>query len=795
MGRKSHAAASLMWMLAGSCMSSMASAQTAQPSLAKGQAGAPPPGAADQSGLGEIVVTAQRRAESLQKTSIAVEVASGEALARAGVTQPSGLANVLPGVQISSVNSVLQIYIRGVGDFGSTATANPSVAFNIDGVYVARSQSSVSEFYDVDRVEALKGPQGTLYGRNASGGAVNLLTRKPKLGEFAVNVSGEYLNYRGTSMDGASIDGAINIPLGETLAARFSGTYVNKDGYTSEGFSDDKHEAARLKLLWQPSATTSLLLNGSYGHTGGIGGNFPVLVNKVPGLANQSPWLDATDPKVRAYLISTVSPLPRQTPGTLDPPTPEDGGQNLRFWNVSAEFNTDLGFATLTVLPAYRHADLDYHAVTLLRFQVGDGFGSVAPHPETSRETSVEVRLGKDTQNLKWVLGGYFFNEDQYSQYVNGDVLAQYTGRLYTLNSRSYAAFGQATYSISDRLRVIGGLRYTSDRHAIAGRTLALAPSFKCAGVSGVSCLLESYSGSSTSSNVSWKGGVEYDLTPASLFYATVSSGYKSGGFNPQISPLAPPGNTEAYGYKPETLTAYEAGLKSRFFNNRLQLNLEAFYWDYRNLQQARVAISGAGNTGLALDNAGKARMYGGSVELLARPWRGGTLSANLEYLNARYLSYTVNTPARTILPGLSGCPVTPSSLPAGSNGPISTIDCSGFEVVRAPKWSGSVGYTHRIGLGGGAAVEVGGILRFASSRWLATDFVAAERAPNYQTLDGSVSYIPAGERFTITGFVRNITNEVVYQGGFEGPFQPGTVIASIMPPRTYGVRFAFRFH
>jgi iron complex outermembrane receptor protein len=742
-------------------------------------------------GIEEIVVTAQRRAESLQKASVVLDVVSSETLSRAGVTGPTGLAGVLPSIQIGNAGPLLQVYIRGVGDAGVGATSNPAIAFNIDGVYVSRSQSISTEFYDVERVEVLKGPQGTLYGRNATGGAVNLLTRDPKLGEYGMRFSAELGNF-----DSAVLEGAVNIPLGENLAARVSGTYVRKDGYTSQNFVDDKHEAIRAKLLWEPSSDFSLLLNSSAGHIGGKGGSFSVIVNKIPGLPDQSPWLDQTDPLARDYLLASVPhpPLPN-VPGLIDPPTPDEGFMDLNFWNVSAEMNVELGFGTLTVLPAYRHAKLLEQHLNFLRVSTGAGFGNIPTTPETSAQTTVEVRLANSSDKLQWVLGGYFYDENQDTQYVNRSGLIQNIAAKYSLDTRSYAAFGEATYSLSDSLRAIGGLRYTSDRRAIQGFSVALSPSLRCAGPSGTVCPSESFIGDKTYKNVSWKVGAEADVLDDSLLFATVSSGFKGGSFNVAIAPTAPPNSTDASSYRPETLLAYTVGLKNRFFDNRLQLNLEGFYWDYKDLQQARIAVSGAGNSAYSFDNAGKARMYGGSVDFIAKPWSGGTFSGGVEYLNARYTEFIVNQPARTLLPGSTGCPVTPSSLPPSPTaGPLVTIDCAGFEVTRSPKWSGSLAYTHHFDLAEGGAIEPSVDMRFASSRWLASDFVAAERGKSYQTFNASLTYISADDLFTFTGFVRNITNETVYQGAFEAPFMPGVVGVNIAPPRTYGVRMAMNF-
>jgi iron complex outermembrane receptor protein len=197
---------------------------------------------------GEIVVTAQFRQESAQKAAVSIDVLSAETLARAGVAQATDLARLSPGVQITQGGSSLQIYIRGAGDFSTTAYSNSAVAQNYDGVFAARSQYVAGVFYDLERVEVLKGPQGTLYGRNATGGALNILPVQPKLGVFEGYMSAGFQNY-----NGFSAEGALNIPLGDKVAIRAAFQGVSRNGYISDGTDDDKHHSFRLQLKAEPT--------------------------------------------------------------------------------------------------------------------------------------------------------------------------------------------------------------------------------------------------------------------------------------------------------------------------------------------------------------------------------------------------------------------------------------------------------------------------------------------------------------------------------------------------------------
>jgi len=732
-----------------------------------------------EGGIADIVVTAERRSSSGQRTSIPIEVFDSDALGKAGVSQATDLGRLTAGVQIGAIGATPQVYIRGVGDFGSTAISNPAVAFNINGIYVGRTQSVNGSFYDVERIEVLKGPQGTLYGRNASGGAINIITTRPRLGEVSGNLNLEVGNF-----DKILTDGAINLPIGDTVAMRAAFQVAHRDGYSSQGLDDDKHQSVRLQAFWEPSDTVNLLLSADYSHFGGRGAG--AVLN--PNLAGTSPWTDITDPVV-AHLYEAASPFP----GFFAQPSADQAKQDLEFWNVHAELNVDLGFATLTVLPAYRDASMKYTAYPAFEYRVGQDLGLFGTSPETSKQTTLEVRLGHDgSDGLKWVVGGYFYDESQES-----DALI-YSGFIHNayedseLHTRSYAAFGQATLPITQGLRLIAGGRYTYDRRtADRINRYALYPSQTCPDPAVAACLNEVLSGEISFENFSWKVGAEADLAPQSMAYATVSRGFKAGGYS-QIASLEA-GSTEPSSYLPEILTAYEVGIKNRFFDNKLQLNVEAFYWDYKDHQEGFVTISGTGNAGQIFQNAGKARQYGFDVDVTAMPWNNGTLSFSAEYLNSKYTEFVYQQPAAFFNPAGNACTASPSGA-TSPVGPVLNIDCSGYQLTRAPKWSGSAGYQHRFLLGDGSKIEAQASMTFASARWLAPEFIAEERASGYVTVDGSVRYTFPSTDLSITAFVRNLTNEAVYTGAFQSPFIPGIVAANIAPPRTYGVRAEFSF-
>ncbi len=758
-------------------------AADAEPTSEPSTPSAEPP--SDSGALGEIVVTAQRRTESLEKAALTVDVLGADSLTRAGVTEPDQLTSALPGVQIGTSGPATAVYIRGVGGFQSTASSSPAVPYYIDGVYVARTQSVVSELYDVNRVEVVKGPQGTLYGRNASGGAINVLTRDPELGVFGGDASFELGDYRDRNGEFA-----VNVPVGDTFAVRASGTIVDKGGYTSVGFTGDKHDAGRLKALWKPNDDFSLLLNASYGSINGGSSSIVALPRSIPGWY---PWLDSSDPRTQAYVAANaVVPIP----GFVRTNEPSDQMQDLSFYNLSAQLNWNLGFADLTVIPAFRDSTMQYTGLFGFLLRNGYDLGSYPNSPLTSKASSLEARLTGDAGPLKYVAGFYADNETQNEQFtVNGGYL-QTVGQQTVLGTRSYAGFGQATFAVSNWFRLIGGLRYTADRRQLTGDSYIVSPAAflgppppqaaACAlpDPTEPQCLVDSYVGKKTFDNVSFKGGFEADVLNDSLLYATVSRGFKAGGFNDQ-SAIGSPGS--ALLFQPEILTSYEAGLKSRLLHNTLQLNGSVFYWDYKNHQEPELTYTNVpGVTALVTYNAGASQIDGATFDAQVRPWSGATIGGSVEYAHSYYKSFLKTIPTFSYDPTATGCPV------ASQNAANTVLNCSGFEVSRMPEWSSDIDLTQEIDVLGGKLIG-NGTMTYASARWIGTDFIADERVPSYAKLDLSLTYEFPGEHWALVGFVRNVTNVAIYTDGARDPFSP-LVYADIQPPRTYGARVSFKF-
>lgn len=788
--------------------------------------------------VGEIVVTAERREQNIQKSSLAISVHSAQELVHAGVTQTRDITTLEPGVQIGQGGPVVQVYVRGVGDFGSTDATNPAVAINIDGVYISRGNAVEGNFFDLSRIEVLKGPQGTLYGRNASGGAINLITNPPVLDRFSGHLETEVGDYALVRTEGF-----LNIPIGDTLALRPAFQVISRNGYDSQGFDDDKEQSFRLSALWKPDDKLSLRLTGDIEHIGGIGpayglkdpGANPVLLAALQ--ANgvtipTSPRLEPISPAMLPVFETSqqISPfssgcvpnnlpaasstrsgvvvLPEQgfcptgTGLTQSPGDIKEAHQNNIADNFTAQLDYDLGFATLTVLPAYRHVANDYVNFSLGPFPVG------APgKPDVSDTYSLETRLGHTNRHLTWVAGVYLYKEVQVGdgQLPAGEESSAVTGPTLTtsdITTTVVAGFGQATYSLTDRWRLIAGGRYASDSKSAYFSTqvfdnplsFTYAP-FDPLSPTGVGpCYLHAspcetppaVSGKETTNKFTYKVGTEYDITPQNMVYLTYATGQKDGGFNPVAGVTCPATLSCALPYKPEDLSALELGSRNLFFDSRLRLNIEGFYWNYKNAQETLIFLNSLYQIEFGTINAQKATIYGVDVSAALKATPDDTINANVELLHSKFDRFNYLTAGLT--PDETGCQITPV-------GPLQSVSCSGKPLPRAPEWSGSAGYTHTFRLGSGARIDATIDGQFAASRYLDSDFTPQSLAKAYAVGNVNVTYHSADGKWSLTGFVRNFTNAVAYTGAFSVPqaFR-GLTVANVAPPLTYGARFAVDF-
>jgi iron complex outermembrane recepter protein len=792
--------------------------------LALAQSAARPESGANAaaSELDEVLVTAQRRTEDVQKAALSITVFSGDMLQQAGISKPDDLAKLAPGLQVAG-GTTTQIYVRGVGDFGVTATANPAVVTSLDGVAIARPQAISGNFFDLERVELLKGPQGTLYGRNASGGALNLLTAQPRIGEYSGYAQANFGNY---SQKG--VEGAFNMPAGERGAFRFSYQLNDRNGYLTDGTDDDKHESVRLQSKFEVHDGLSLRAMVGYIHLGGKGTGL-VRSQSIPGT---SPWtgntsavagaayMAAATAQFNGALAGGCNPAPTGNcpppPALLVDPSTSKLFQDVKNTNASFQLDKTFDFANLTIIPGWRRTESRFALQPSFLYSVGGVYDAAGDKSkgESSDQYSLEARLAHDTDKLKWVAGAYAMREDQSNDFVLYGGLIQNQRVSGKLKTDAYAAFGQITYSATEKLRVTAGVRYTSDkRGAFDLQKWAISPTvttpaavtglppIPClpnvpapgARLPGTLCPLVNqtpgyYDTSQTFTKVTWKAGIEVDVAPQSMLFADISTGFKAGGFNQAVSLSQP---TKLQPYNPETITAYTLGIKNRFLDNRVQLNAEAFYWDYKNLQLSAQAFDGTGLIVLLTQNAGKARVSGLNIDLTTKPWQGGTIHAAIEYVDSKYKEFILQESTQFVPPGRVSCPVTAPNAQG-----LVTVNCSGKPLVRSPELSGNLGINHAFGLASGANLTVDVAMAFAGRSYQTTDFIAAEYSKSWSNASASLTYNAPNDKWFVSAFGRNLTNAEIYTGGggHQAAFVSGWVTSNIAPPRTYGARVGVKF-
>ncbi len=381
--------------------------------------------------LTEITVTAARRVETEQRAALDLSVVSGADLLTQGTSQPEDLNKLIPGLKMTNATTT-SIYVRGVGENSTNLNTQSAIAVSVDGVYIGRTSGVLGNFYDLQRVELLKGPQGTLYGRNASGGALNIISQKPtdEFGGYIIEELGDY-DLRRTSV-------ALNLPIDSTLAIRFAGYDSKRDGYNSDGTDDEDTRSGRIHALWKPNADINLLWTVDASHIGGEGNG---------GVFFDEPGRIGTSTSPAALAARAASGLANLGPQ----------GQDIHNWSTSGQLDWNLGFATLTVQPGYRHQEY---------YLSSPGIVS----PGNAHQYTGEMRLTHTGDKLKYVAGLYTFDEFlayNYHLYENQGFNLDTYQQIPVFDTRSKAAFGELTYSIIDRLRVTGGVRRTDESRNI----------------------------------------------------------------------------------------------------------------------------------------------------------------------------------------------------------------------------------------------------------------------------------------------------------------------------------------
>ena len=728
--------------------------------LAAEPAGEQPPD--EPATLPSIIVTAQRRTEDVQKAALAITAVTGKDLESRGVNQTEGLAALTAGLEVTPSAGPYTIFsIRSVSALSGNAFADPAVAVNLNGVYLATPTVLHGLYYDLERVEILKGPQGTLYGRNATAGAINVIPARPKFtfgGSASVDV-GDYHRI--------NVSGALNIPLSDMLAFRVAGQRLRRDGYMSDGTNDDDGEAVRASLLFAPSSDLSILLTGDYAHQGGEGPGATIRKTCASLGRSGSGVCFVADP------YTAVSDLPSQYVPFGIAPQPNDSFVSGDYYGSGLNIDWTTGLGTVSFVGGYRGSRNSYQ---------GSGTSWLLLEQQRPTQESAELRLASSgTGPLQYVFGSYYLHTHMQA-HANGEnpTRANFSDQRTNLSGWTAAAFSQLTYSLTDPFRLVAGARYTyedksSDSRRYTVNTRGPDPVIPVNPVGNPTNIVV---GSRNWDKVNWKAGVEYDVAPRSLLYANVSTGFKAGGFF-----YGPPA---ADSYDPEEVTSYAIGMKNRLLEDRLQLNAEGFYLNYRDQQVSFVKLVGASAT-LVTQNAGKSHAYGFELSgdyLLTQNTRVGLQLQNLE---AKYDSFSYLTVAPP--PSTSTCHISPAS------GQF-LVDCSGNTPTRSPQWTllGDLEQTLPLSNGGRLIGE-------AQARYetrFQSDVSYIPESESYATarVNLGLSYVTPNDLMTVKAYVDNLTNATTISNATVSvAYSVNRVVGiNLLPPRTYGVRATVNF-
>lgn len=624
--------------------------------------------ASDQTEVTEVVVTAQKREERLQDVPVAVSVASGDQLERQNIANIDQLKLIVPSFESTSFG----VSIRGVGTATFSTSIEPTVSTVIDGVVLGRPEMALGSFYDIERVEVLRGPQGMLFGKNASSGLVSLVTKNPKIGDFQAlgnfNLGEEGYN---------KSDATVNIPLGDSVALRIGG-FVNKlDGqihnkFDGREFNGNDEWGGRAKLLWRPTDSVDVLLSADYA--------------KQDQSITWSPYKAVPGGTTETVLAACgVVASPDNTDLCIDGPQYKDR-ENYGF---SAQVNWDIGGGfTFTSITAGRRAfdysggDSDSRPTNILNTNQSD---------QDIKQFSQELRIASPTgEKIEYVAGLYYFRmiTDQTTTQTGTfnvpfvpPILNQTIDNHVVTESR--ALFGQATFNATEQLRFIFGGRFTRDNISLDFKQYALPGMIMLGTPVTLTDTIEE-------DNFSWRLGVQYDLTPVTMTYATVSRGYKGPGFN-QTGVSSP---TISQRVGPEYPTSYEIGLKTVLPGGKSILNVAIFDTKFEDYQAQTLdySLAPAPPTFRTI-NGGDLKTRGFEVDLTAAPIEGLLLTAAATWLDAKYGNfgyigcYPGQTPAtgcEVLVPAVPN-PLSPFLPPLVAE--VTGYNPSGKPLAGAPEW------------------------------------------------------------------------------------------------------------
>ena len=706
----------------------------------------------------EVIVTAQKFSSAASKTPLAVSAINGEALIQNGFESISTLTSAIPNLQMDANGTATRISIRGVTSQDTTEKGDPSSAFMLDGIYLARSEAQNTSFFDVERIEVLRGPQGTLYGRNTTAGVINVISKTPS-DEFELKLNGNFGNFNARS-PGA----VINLPISPNFSVRAATNFNLRDAFilneqgTAYKMSNNRDDASfRLSALYQVNEALEVLLRADYSKINSINADIDAANFYI-------------DPNAQNPVYYNSSSKAKRTLSFI----PANGGRSVlqqydtdnHTWGIGAEVNWELPWANISYLGSHRYFERNELGNIILSSQYGSRFIQDSDYSQNSHE----IRLAENLEGkFGSQIGIYYFTETADVRFTLRDLQVIYLPPFFAfpqnpaINTNA-AIFAQTNYQATDRISFTFGARYSKDIKSRYGFT-SFQQEYDFNPANGDFHFLNA--AKLASDSVTWRAGADFDISADSFIYGAIATGYKSGSFNDGCMAGSSfggeictfPTDDNLLFYKPETLTSYEIGLKTRFWQRRAYLEATMFYYDYQNLQLTGLAYDRFGGPFYTTTNAAKASIIGFELSGEMRTNSRAKISYALTMLDARYGTYS----------------------------PDGIHDWSGLALDRTPPMTASLGYetTHPI--------ASGNLIFRLNSRWSDSYYLSNTSSglrfmvPSFTKTDFNIGFEPSNGNYNLQFFVKN-TEDIVY------PLTVGGGVAAPSEPRTIGFRWGMNF-
>ncbi|QGZ93694.1 TonB-dependent receptor [Terricaulis silvestris] len=763
-----------------------------------------PAAQADDGTVDDIIVTAQRRSERLQDVPIAVTPVTAELLENAGVAGTLDLQAVVPGLRTYQIGSALTPFIRGVGSTQSSAGFESSIAVYLDGVYIGNKSSNVFDLANIDRIEVLRGPQGTLFGRNATGGAVNILTRNPGSGpEFEASVGAGDMGERSFSIYGGA-------PLGDTLSANFAVNGREHDGWIYNPVrqtNQNPHESWSLAgvVLWEPSDNLTVRLSG-----------------------NQTYYDEATFLSARPEpgTLSVAGSSGFVVPGERESSSDHETTARQEAWNLGLNVTYELPAFTFVSITGYGEgqaatlSDSDFSNATIAysgAFGIGEQFTQ-----------EFQLQSPDNDSPLSWIVGAHYMQFDEGvgnpgenfisaagvpspirpQDLTNAGYCASgaycVNGIVAMGTTESWALFGQGTYDFTEATSLTLGVRYGEESHSVDGysfRYRAVAGTVSDPVYNGVlgapglvfdtSLINSTVSAAQDFDATTYRIALDHNFTDTIMGYVSYNTGFKSGAFNQTTL------STTAV--DPEELAAWEVGLKTQWFGNRLRLN--GAYWSYEYSDIQVGLITGFGIT--TVQNAAEASLQGIDIDFEWRATEALSFTGGFTWLESEYDDYgagqiflprtTVNTSCPVPVGGvgitMAEARTRAAGTPIGGNYSCA-VDAGGESLIFAPEFSGNVTVDYDIPLANESRLALSSTLSYVSSYTVSPGGIFAE-IPSFETLAASVTYHAPNDAWFLRAWGVNLTDDL--HPIYISPQAQGFQYVENRPV-TYGVTFGVNF-